>query len=238
LFWLIFTILPFFGLVIIFEKFKSIGSWNLWQVGVLYSILGLAYDTARMIGREFDAFHRLVKSGDLDLFFIRPIPIFLQVLGSNLFLRRIAGIIQYITIYIICLANLEPEILSVSLIITSLSAYLGAFFVFLGLLMIYASTCIFTIERNSFVDFIVDLSLKIGYLPLDVLNIVLKSFFLWVIPLGIIVYTPIKSAMTMPNNTLKNIFHSCVALAIGTAFIIICYIIFNTSLKKYKSVNC
>lgn len=83
--WSICSFLPFIALYALFTKFKNIGNWKIYECAMLYSVIVLSYDFARMIGRGFDDFHTLVQNGDIEIFLIRPHPLVLQVFASKFF---------------------------------------------------------------------------------------------------------------------------------------------------------
>ncbi|WP_408631038.1 ABC-2 family transporter protein [Lutispora thermophila] len=82
----VYTLIPFVGISVLFKRFNSIDNWNIYHLGVLYGIVGLAYNSSRMIGRAFDNFQKLILTGDLDVFYIRPHSIILQIFGSQFYL--------------------------------------------------------------------------------------------------------------------------------------------------------
>lgn len=235
--WLIYSFIPIIGLYILFERFGSIGEWGMYHIGYSYGIINFGYDLARMLGRGFDNFHKYTVDGSLDTLLIRPVSLKLQIMGNNFFLRRISGLINYTLILMISILKLESSIhfnLHTILLITIVLIVSISMF-FIGLLLVYASSCIFTVHRNIISDLLVDNLAKIAYLPLDYINKILR-FLLYIIPIGVITYYPIKTIL-FGNNYSKLALSIFLSLFISSICLFITSRIFDFSLGSYKSTG-
>ncbi len=239
--WGIYTFIPFIALNILMAQFDAIGEWNSYQIALLYGIVGLGYDISRFVGRGFDNFHQYTLSGNLDVLFIRPVGIITQIMGNNLFLRRIAGILNYLIIVIVSSAIIFKQqdyplfIFIGTIAISTISATL----IFLGLLILYASTCIFTINKNIVSDIIIDNVSTIGYIPTNQLHIMMQKLLLYIIPIGTVVYIPIQGLLFNQNVTGYGLMmtQNLVSIVISSVFICIAKKVFLYSLKYYSSTG-
>lgn len=238
LIWLIYAFIPLIGIYILFERFGNIGSWGMYHIGYSYGIIGFGYDLARMIGRGFDNFHKYTINGSLDALFIRPISLKLQILGNNFFLRRISGLINYTVVLAISISKLKDSFfLNINMvIITTIIIIIAIFILFLSLLLIYASVCIFTIQRNIISDLLIDNVAKISYLPLDYINNVLRTFLTYIVPIGIIAYNPLKNIL-FGDNLMSLMFSIFLSLLTSNIFLLLGNKFFNFSLAFYKSTG-
>jgi ABC-2 type transport system permease protein len=237
--WFVYTMIPFMGLKIIFSKFENVGIWNVYSVGILYSIVGLAYDTSRMIGRAFDDFHKLLITGDLDVFYIRPYSIIVQLFGSKFFIRRIAGLIQYFIVLIYSLINMK-DIIFISLknlFLVLIVSYFSTLLIFISLLLIYSSICFITIQRNLFSDIVIDSTAEIGYYPLDYSFGFIKFIFFTIIPIGLTTYLPIKYIILAENFNGYKYIYLFISAIVGLVMLLVSKFIFTFSLRFYNSVN-
>lgn len=237
--WFIYSFIPFLGLSIVFNRFKCIGEWDIYKIGIMYGIVGASYDISRMIGRSLDNFHKLIITGDLDVFFIRPFSILSQVFGNSFFLRRIAGIIQYCAVFIYCFAHIKKDLImsAPNFLFICLISCITTLLIFLGLLLIYASICFFTIKRNIFSDVVISSTSEIGYFPLDYGLGFIKFIFFTIIPIGFTVYLPTKEAIFLNYASGFNYIYILIASTISIIFFIVCRGIFMYSLRFYNSVN-
>lgn len=231
--WGIYTFLPFLALSILFMGVDTIGEWDIYSIAVVYGIVGVGYDCARMFGRGFDSFEKFLSHGELDIFFIRPLSIAFQVYSSRFFVRRIAGIIQYIVVMVYGLCNLKVSNIG-SVIFVSVGCTVNIFFLFLGLLILYSSICFITIKKNLFSEIVVDNVASIGYYPVEYLNKPIQLIFMYIIPIAICVYLPMKNVLFVHNTEYLQL---VAGFVVSVVFFLVCNVVFNKSIRNYRSVN-
>lgn len=224
--WGIYALLPLF-LVNLFLLNTTENTSVIQFSNLMYGIIYISYNFARMIARGLDDYSQLLFSGDLDVYFTRPLPILSQVMASSLFIRRLsgmaAGIIALLRSYYI--DDAFPIYILLFLIV-SLSI------MYLGLLMISASITTITVKGTLLSNFLVDSSANIGFYPTDILHSPAKEIFTFIIPIYACLYLPLKLSHD------KNITFALLAsLGVSSAVFIIGIFLFNILLKKYRSVN-
>ncbi len=229
--WFFYSIVPFFALSLMLQKYSLIGNLSIGEVAILYGVSQVSYDVARMIGRGFDNFTDLVMGGDFDLYYIRPISILYQILFSDIFLRRLAGIFQGILLVIYGIGKLN--IFSIVNCLLFVLIILITVIMFLAFFIINASITLLTIKENVFLSYLLDLTSQIGYYPMNLLKNPIKFVITYIIPIGICVYYPVITII-YNENILPKIIIS--ALTSGT-FIILAIWLFDFCKKYYRSVN-
>ncbi len=231
--WTLYTFLPFLTLSFLFSRVNSIGEWDVYSIAIVYGVVGIAYDGARMLGRGFDSFEKLLANGDLDIFFIRPLSITFQIYSSKFFVRRIAGIIQYITVLIYGLINFDSSNL-VSIFVVAVFCIINMFLMFLGLLIFYSSICFFTIKKNFFSEVVVDSVATLGYYPIEYMNKPLELIFMYIIPIFFSVYLPMKNVLFGEGTELK---YLVIGFIVSFIFLKLATTVFNLNTKQYQSTN-
>ncbi|MEF9920420.1 ABC-2 family transporter protein [Anaerorhabdus sp.] len=230
--WTIYSFVNFIGLYLLMINYVEIGSQNFIETIYMFGLITISYNLARMIARSFDNFHVLTMTGDLDVFYIRPLPIIFQIISSNLFLRRIAGIFQGIVVLIIYYQYVNTPIYNFAFI-TSL-IILNTTIMYVGLLICYGALCFVSENGNLFLNLFVDTSSNIGYYPLKYLTGIVKYFLIIVIPIYYVVYIPATLLISADRGICFSIFISSV---ISMIILGLSVIIFNRMSKKYQSVN-
>ncbi len=235
--WFVFTFTPYIGLRILFQRFSLIeGDWSVWQISIIYAVLGISYDSARMFGRSLDSFHRYVKNGRFDALIIRPIPVFTQLLSQDFFIRRVAGIFQYVSVFVVSIMKLKETINVCVLITLSFISSLACFFIFLGLLTIYASLCFLTKDRNLFTDMIVDTTASIGYLPINLLFKPIGAILTWFIPLYFVLYRQFDLFFHYNNYKQLLLYVSgLISIVISAVYFLLSMVLFSFFQRFYKS---
>ena len=78
------TILSSFMVLILMDKFNFMEQFNIYETILGISIVQFGFSFAECFGRGFDRFSNIIKKGSLDLMFIRPRNIYIQIFGSNI----------------------------------------------------------------------------------------------------------------------------------------------------------
>lgn len=231
--WGLYTFLPFVAMNILFLGVGSIGEWDIYSVAIMYGIVGIGYDCARMLGRGFDSFEKFLNNGELDVFFIRPLPISFQVYSSKFFVRRVAGIIQYIAIMVYGLWNVPVDNI-VDVVVVCCCCIVNIFLLFLGLLILYSSICFVTIKKNFFSEVVIDNIASIAYYPVEYLNKPIQLIFMYIVPITVCVYLPMKNVLFGGGGIGLRL---GIGLVVSSVFFLVCNVVFNKSVRLYRSVN-
>ncbi|MEW6229022.1 MAG: ABC-2 family transporter protein [Bacillota bacterium] len=172
-------------------KFKAVSGWNIYEVGVLFSVSRVAYGIYRVFCNELDMFEPYIVRGDFDSILIRPWPTLYTLLSRNFDLSRVAWIIQGGAVGAISV----PHLVKTGVLSHSDLIHLGASVVWSALLYIAVSLAtasaafwIVRIEELSILT--VNASSTATLYPLDIYPSWLKRIFLSVIPLGVGNYIP------------------------------------------------
>lgn len=229
--WSIYTCLPFLSIVLLIENFGDIHGYTTYHIAIFYGVVTISYDFARMVARGFDNFSALLISGDLDIFFIRPQPILIQVFGSSVFLRRLSGILQGLVILI---GGLIPYGVDVCLWIAVLLIMSATIVLYIALLIIYSAICFYTIKDNLFSELVIDTSVSLSYYPMEAFKKPLRSIFTYIIPVACCIYYPLQQMLLNAHIAWHRIAFSWFCAG---SMLIISILLFHCGLRKYKSVN-
>lgn len=226
--WLIYSILPLLAVNLFLGELRTNNDSLLNVTNLMYGCIFISYNLARMFGRGFDNYQQLLFSGELDVYFSRPLPIISQILGSSLFIRRLSGILAGLAALIRSFVSFG----GISILVT-ISVITSLFIMYLGLLLISASFLALTTKGNMATNFLVDSSSNFGFYPTEMLAKPAKEIFTFIIPIYFCAFAPIKKAISREYSVLE-IFSSITA---AIAVLCIGIFVFNYSLSKYKSAN-
>jgi len=134
-------------LALVFQRFESLGGWQLGEIAFLMGMVEAAFGLTQMIFSGFDPniFSQRIRQGSFDQLLLRPVNITAQVLGSRFSVRRLGRIVQGIAIFAIGLSLIDiqwtlPKLCYLPLVILGLVSFFGG-------LLIFGSTITFwTIE--------------------------------------------------------------------------------------------
>lgn len=221
------------GVYILFQQFSSVAGYGFYECLLMMGIIFTTFSFAECFGRGYDEFSQLVQTGEFDRILIRPVNIHYQILGSKIELSKLPRIFVGIIISIIALINLNID-WSALKVFVFISALICGVVVIIGLFMLGAAISIFTIEKMEFVNVITDGSKELAYYPINIYAKWLTKIFTFVIPVACFNYLPLSYLLgigTVP------MWLCAIAPLLGSLFIIPCIIIFNLTLKRYKSTG-
>ena len=227
------TLVEFFGIWALFGRFGSLKGWSLPQVAVFYGVIHLAFAFAEMIGRGFDTFPNLIKTGDFDRLLLRPRSTALQVIGSEFHLMRIGRILQALPILLWATAALHLA-WTPGRIALLLFAILGGTGLFLGLFILQATLAFWTIESLEIANILTHGGTETGQYPLDIYRPWFRAFFTFVVPLACANYLPLNVLLHRPA-ALPVV--GALSPLIGIAFLGISLLAWRLGVRKYHSTG-
>lgn len=183
------AVIDFFMIVVLFSRFKQLAGWTLWEVGLLYGMVGICFALAEMFARGFDLFPDNVVRGEFDTMLIRPIGTFFQVLAHQFILRRLGRLLQALVILLIAGSQVAvawtfPKVAYLCI------ALVGGTCFFIGLFVTGATTCFWTIHSIEMINIFTHGGIFMGSYPFSIYRRWFRHFFTFVIPLACVNYFP------------------------------------------------
>ncbi len=202
-----------------------------------YGVIHICFSISECVGRGFDSFSVLVKKGELDRYLVRPQSMFLQVLGSKFEFTRIGRFAQSIFVLVYAIANLSIDWSWLS-ILTVLFMIIGGVFIFMGIFLLGATLCFWTIEGIELVNILTDGGREVAQYPLNIYPEGVRKFFTFVIPFGVINYLPLQYILgKIPEVTTQSTLLYTFMPLIGIVFLLPCLFIWYIGLKHYASTG-
>ncbi|MDC3416860.1 ABC transporter permease [Aquibacillus salsiterrae] len=223
----------FAGLYFLFEQFGQIKGWSFYEVGLCFAIIHMAFAISECFGRGFDSFSQLVASGDFDRLLVRPRSTVLQVLGSKFEFTRIGRLLQSLTVLIIVLVHIEID-WTIAKVITMMLMVVSGVFIFVGIFILAATLCFWTIQAIEVANIFTDGGREIAQYPLDIYKKWVTRFFTFVIPFATTNYIPLNYLLGKTDSS--DLFYVFIPLA-GILFILPCLLIWHYGVKHYRSTG-
>lgn len=82
------------SILLYFGVFPSLLGWSIGDVALLASVTSVCFGIAEMIGAGMDDFSFTIVRGDFDRMLLRPVGVFIQIIGSDFRLRKLGRITQ------------------------------------------------------------------------------------------------------------------------------------------------
>jgi ABC-2 type transport system permease protein len=188
------SVSEFLAILVLFARFDRLGRWTLAEVAMFYGTVNVTWALAEGIGRGFDDFGSLVKSGDFDRVLLRPRSTVLQVLGREFTLRRLGRIAQGAAVLAWGWHALGIGWQTGKLLLLAW-AVVGGVGVFLGLLIFQATLAFWTIESLEVMNVMTYGGVTTAQYPLAIYPGWLRRFFIYGVPLGCAAYFPLLAVI-------------------------------------------
>jgi len=225
-------------LALVFQRFESLGGWQLGEIAFLMGMVEAAFGLTQMIFSGFDPniFSQRVRQGSFDQLLLRPVNVTAQVLGSRFSVRRLGRIVQGITIFAIGLSLTDiqwtlPKLCYLPLVILGLVSFFGG-------LLIFGSTITFwTIESFEAVNIVTYGGTEMLAYPMHIYPTSLRRIFTYIIPSAFLNYYPALYFLDRPDPfNLPSIFQF-IAPVVGICCLIAALLFWRFGIRHYQSTG-
>lgn len=230
------VLVPFFvfaGIVLLFERFGTLGGWSAAEVCLGYGVTHMAFALAQCFGRGFDTFSALIRTGEFDRVLVRPRGTVVQVLGSRIDLTRIGRLGQGVAVLVWALGTLALPFGPVELFVLVTMVFSGAL-LFVGLFQLGAVLCFKTVQGLEVVNIITDGGREATQYPLSIYPSSVALFLTFVIPFACFNYLPLLWLLGKPGGTLEV---ALVAPWAGLLFLLPCALAWRWGVRHYLSTG-
>lgn len=214
-------------IALIFSKTRALKGYSFEQTAVFFLTYNIIDSISQVLFREVYRFRYMVVSGAFDMVLLKPFHPFIKVLVGGVDLLDLVLVIPYIILLIIAAFHVETItfgsiLLYVLLVINSL-LFASAFHI-----CVLAMGLIFT-EVDHAIMIYRDVT-GLARMPMDIYKEPVRSFFTFVVPVGLMMSIPVKAFMNILSwqIILYSFFSSWVLLWGSILF-------WKHALKKYQS---
>ncbi|MFE6690208.1 ABC transporter permease [Streptomyces sp. NPDC057743] len=194
-----FTALDFATIVLLFGDISRLGGWTVNQVALLYAVSSLSYALCELTLGSLDQLPTMVRDGSFDTLLLRPGPTFVHLLATDFLLRRAGRLLQAVVVLVVVTARYPATLWTAERVLVLLSSVVGGAVIMGSLWIVAASASFWANGADGLVSvFSAGTSFLVQY-PLDVYTAWLRSFVLFVVPLGFVSYLPVSWVLDKPD---------------------------------------
>ena len=233
----------FAGIYLLFERFGSIKGWTLYEVFLCYSVVGACLAVSTCFARGFDVFPgRMVKSAAFDRVLVRPRGEILQVLGSELDLKRMGYFLQTLIVLVVAVVRVDV-IWTPAKALTLLNMLIGGSLIFSGVYMLQAAAAFWTVESLEVAAIFTHGIKEHASYPLNIFPRWITVFFTFVVPFGTINYLPLQYLLGRQSGGVSWLYApglewlNALIPLMGALFILPCLWAWRAGVRKYSSTG-
>jgi len=227
---LLVTGIEFFGIWALFARFGTLRGWTLPEVALIYGLTDIAFALADALGRGFDKVGSLLKAGEFDRMLVRPRSTVLQLLGYELQLMRVGRLSQGLVVLIWASRWFAWTAGSIALVVLAIA---GTIAVFLGLVVLQATSAFWTIESLEVWNAFTYGGNYASQYPMAIYRAWFRRFFTAIVPLALTSYYPARAIL---GRDPLDIWHVVAPLA-GPVFFAISLLAWRVGVRHHASTG-
>ena len=183
----------------ILQAIPALAGYSLYEVGFFYgfSMLPIALD--HLFSDEFWLVaYRRVKEGDMDMHFLRPVPVMFQVFAETFQPEGFGELILGVALIVVCAANLTVNVTFGAIAVLCVGAVFGA--VIITSLKVAMAALAFIFKRSGpLLQVIYNFSSYAKY-PLAIYPALVRALLIFVLPFGLFISLPVDTLLHGAHN--------------------------------------
>ena len=229
---LMFVVMDPLDMLLMLDRFGSVGQWSAASLILMYSIALTSFGLAELFGRGFDSFPPLVRNGEFDRVLLRPRSLFLQAMTLRFHLTRLVRVFGGGLLMVYALRKLAVEMTAANALIL-LGALTGGTMIYIGVFILGAAIAFFTVEGGHWIYVFTNGSYQTAKIPPRYLPAWLRGMFRFVMPMLIFSYYPAAAMCGWgePGWT------AWIALPTGALFMGLTFVVFRFGVRHYRSAG-
>ncbi|MDE7179010.1 MAG: ABC-2 family transporter protein [Lachnospiraceae bacterium] len=213
----------------LFSGFTQIKGYTYGDVLLCFSVVQMSFTFAELFGNGFKVFSGMVKGGEFDRMMVRPRSLILQIIGSRFEVGRTGPLLTALITLVLGIRYSQIT-WNVITVWTMAAMIIGGMLLFIGLFMLEATFCFFSIEDTSLMNVLTYGAKTHGKYPIDIYGKGILRFCTYVIPYTLIQYYPLQFLLGKTHNWYLAFYPLGIIV-----FLFICNFIWRFGVKRYKS---
>ncbi|UFU05768.1 ABC transporter permease [Ruania halotolerans] len=181
--------LEFAEVYVIFSSITVLGELDFAGAALLFALANISFSIADMVVGHVDTLPQYIRTGTLDAFLLRPLPVLAQLITSDLQLRRLGRTAFALVIGVVALAQADIAWTPALALLAALTPVTGAA-IFAALFVCAAAVQFWLVEGGEFANaFTYGGSYAASY-PTSIFTLPMRVLFTFVIPAAFTAYLP------------------------------------------------
>ena len=223
------------AVVVLLSRFEAVGHWGPGEIMFFFGVMQATFALTELLGRGITSFAWFVQRGDFDALLLRPRPLLIQVMVSQLDPRRIGGVAVGVIAVLAAGARLNIA-WTVTKVLLLAEVVACCMLLLLGLFMIEATVSFFSVKSIEMVNILTYGGRTACQYPVDVYPGVLRFLFTYLAPFAMCMHWPVSCVLGAPMVTLPTWAYFVTPLA-GAAFFAVMVHIWYVGVKHYRSTG-
>jgi ABC-2 type transport system permease protein len=222
---------------VLLTRFPGLGGWTSPQVLLIASMRLVSHGFyVLVLGRSGGAFPFIVMDGRIDVYLLRPMPVYRQVQLSSLSVNAFGDIFVALTMFGFALArfDLSWTPLRAGYVAAGL---VGGFFAEAAITTTMSCVTLHFPASQYWTNWVDELMATFGAYPLNILPRLVQGGFTYLLPVAFIAYLPAAVVTGHLNGIGVPVSVAMSAPVIAVVGYVASRLLFNASLSRYQGVN-
>jgi ABC-2 type transport system permease protein len=230
------TGLDFVAVLLMFSHIQSFGGFSLGEMAVLYGTASIALGTADLITGSIERVGQRIRTGELDVWLIRPVPAFLQAAADNFALRRLGRPLQAAVVLVIGLRMLDLDWTVAKGIVLAVSLVTGTV-IFGAVFVLGAAFQFISIDSTELANSFTYGGQQLTQYPLSIFGREILRAVTFVVPLAFVNYYPVLFVLGKPTPLGLPSWIGLLAPAVAVMMTALASLAWRGGLRRYRSTG-
>jgi ABC-2 type transport system permease protein len=230
------TVIDFVAVVLMFSHIKSFGGFVLGEMAVLYGTASMTLGFADLITGSIERIGQRIRTGELDVWLVRPVPALLQAAADNFALRRIGRPLQAGFVLVLGLRTLDLDWTVAKGIVLVLSVVTGSV-IFGAIFVLGAAFQFVSIDAAEVTNSFTYGGQQLTQYPLPVFGREIVRAVTFVVPLAFVNYYPVLFVLGKPAPLGLPSWIGLLAPAVAVVMTALASLAWRGGLRRYRSTG-
>jgi len=223
------------AVTVLLSRFRVVGHWGASEIMFFFGVMQASFALTELFGRGIAAFQGFVGRGEFDSVILRPRPLLLQVMCSQLDPRRIGSFL--VGAAAVAMAATQLEITwTVGKLLLMAEVVVCSVLLLLGLFLIEATMCFFSVKSIEMVNVLTYGGRSTCQYPVDIFPTPLRVLFSYVAPVALCMHWPVSWVLEQPMVDMAQGWYYVTPLAGGVFFALMASV-WYAGAKHYRSTG-
>ena len=224
------------AILVIFSHLPVLGGWTRQEVCVLYGLAGISFGLTDMLVGDLDRLGDLIRLGVFDVVLLRPPGSLLQVIASELQVRRLGRVAQAAVPLVWGMAHVNVDWSPLRLLMLPITV-VGGIAIFSGVWIAGASISFWTSESREVANTFTYGGNFLTSFPINLFGDWLRRFMAFIVPLAFVAYYPCLVILGKPDPVLGLPELGLLSPVIAVAALAAGRCIWSLGVRRYQSTG-
>jgi ABC-2 type transport system permease protein len=230
------TVGDFAAVLLMFSHIESFGGFSLAEMALLYGTTSAALGLADLLAGSIERIGQRIRTGELDVWLVRPAPAFIQAIADNFALRRLGRPLQALIILVLALGHLQLDWTVAKGIVLVVSILTGAI-IFACIFVLGAAFQFISIDSAELANSFTYGGQQLTQYPLSIFGKNIVRAVTFVVPLAFVNYYPVLYVLGKPAPLGLPSWIGLLAPLVAVVMIAVASLAWRGGLRRYRSTG-